>query len=223
MGEYIGTTVTFGGKVKRSDIDDLVKVMLDGGEDEIETAQAEKRGVVTVGESNFGRAEELCGMLEDLGLSYRRCCDAKYEYDGECEIFDATTGKTHEVSATQDGDPYLTYADLCRMAKEGKQLTDVIRTLGEIANFKIPPIEIVEDVEEAAEAAAAQLARAAGWRFEEYEGEQGIYGGFWWRRCKDGEESNDPDDQYFPGTPIMSADSAEGACQIDEIEVKEAA
>ena len=116
MGEYIGTTVTFGGKVKRSDLEVLSEVMLDGGEGELETAQEEKRGAVTIGETNFGRAEELCGLLEELGLSYRRCCDAKYEYDGECEIFDAATGKTHEVSATQDGDPYMTYAQLCQQA-----------------------------------------------------------------------------------------------------------
>jgi hypothetical protein len=221
MGEYIGTTVTFGGKVKRSDIQKLVEVMLDSGVEDLVTAHEEKRGAVTIGETNYGRAEELCGMLEDLGLSYRRNCDAKYDWDGECEIFNAATGKSHEVSSTQDGDPYLTYSDLCKLAKEGKQLSDVIRTLGEIANFKIPPIEIVDDQAEQDE--FAKRAREAGWQFQEYEGEQGIYGGFWWRRCKDGEETNDPDDQYVPGTPIMSADTAEGACQIDELEVKEAA
>jgi hypothetical protein len=57
MGEYIGTTVTFGGKVKRSNLEALSEVMLDGGEGELETAQEEKRGAVTIGETNFGRAK----------------------------------------------------------------------------------------------------------------------------------------------------------------------
>jgi hypothetical protein len=211
MGEYIGTTVTFGGKVKQSDLKKLTSVMLDGGEGEIETAQEEKRGVVTYGETNFGRAEELCAVLEELGLSYRRCCDAKYEYDGECEIFDAATGKSHEVLATQDGDPYLTYAQLCQQAKAGKRLSDVIATLGAIANFKIPPIEIVDDnpYEEAA--------RQAGWKFHAYEDE--AFGGFWWRPCKEGETTNDPMDEFFPDTAIMSADTAELACEIDKLDV----
>jgi hypothetical protein len=217
MGEYIGTTVSFGGKVKRSDLAALSEVMLDGGEDELEEAHKEKRCIVTQGETNFGRAEELCALLGELGLTYRRSCDAKYEFDGETEIFNGTTGANHEVSATQDGDPYMTYLQLCDQARKGKQLSDVIAVLAQIADFAIPPLEIVE------ENPFEEAAREAGWKFHKYEDEE--FGGFWWRPCNEGEETNDPMDEFYPDQKIMSAATAELACQIDklEVDVKEAA
>jgi hypothetical protein len=211
MGEYISTTVSFGGKVKRSNLAALSEVMLDGGEDDLEDAHKEKGCIVTQGETNFGRAEELCALLEELGLSYRRSCDAKYEYDGETEIFNGATGQNHEVSATQGGDPYLTYLQLRDMAKKGKQLSDVIAVLAQIAEFAIPPLEIVE------EDPFEEAAREAGWKFHAYEDE--AFGGFWWRPCKEGETTNDPMDEFFPDTAIMSADTAELACEIDKLDV----
>jgi hypothetical protein len=134
MSDEIGCTVEFGGKIKRSDIDRLLAVMLEDGD--LEEADERKRPCCTCGSTNYGQAPELVNLLTELGLAYRRTSDAKYEWDGEGEYWDGKTvdkddcAVTIEFACRQDGSPYLVLGDLTKIAKEGA---------------KIPPLEIVED------------------------------------------------------------------------------
>ncbi len=144
MGEYMGTTVEFGGKIKACDLEKLANELLDGSEEELYAAAQAKESYITQGESNYGMATELCAVLADLGLSYRRTCDAKYEYDGDGEYYNAETGDSIEFSCNQDGEPTLNLAGLRERLKDGKTLQDVVDELS-APNAKLPPLEIIDD------------------------------------------------------------------------------
>src|SRR5262249_2092615 len=68
-----------------------------------------------------------------------------------------------------------------------------------------------------AESSHVQLAAANGWTFEAY-GEPVVPPGFWWRYCRHGEESNDPEELRF-GAAVITADTARGACERDGLEI----
>jgi hypothetical protein len=143
MGDYIGTTVSFGGKLNRSDIERLEAQMLEGG-DHLEDAAADKRPCTVSGETNGGQAEELCQLLVELGLSYRRTCDAKYEFDGNGTYYNAATDEAVEFTCSQDGNPTITLGSLIERSAAGDTLDDIIVGL-QAPYADMPPLEIVDD------------------------------------------------------------------------------
>lgn len=114
MGEYIGTTVEFGGLIREDQIDDLVNVMAAQGglttdsgldfEEEIRAAIEEGRCVSLSGETNFGQATDLVAGLDELGLDWKRISDAKYEYGGDITI---SLGGVEEEIESDGGEPVL--------------------------------------------------------------------------------------------------------------------
>jgi hypothetical protein len=142
MGEYLGTTVSFGGKLKRSDMERLEAVMLEGG-DTLQDAHDDQRSCTIAGESLYGEAEPLCQFLVELGLSYRRTSDAKYEWDGDGTFYNAATDEFIEFLCSQDGEPAIPLSALRQRHAAGATLLDIINEL-EAPMAQLPPLEIVE-------------------------------------------------------------------------------
>lgn len=150
MTEMIPTTIVFGGNIARADVERLNEELLEGG-DTIESAAAAGACVTTSGDSNYGTAEDLCDLLRELGLTYRRTSDAKYEYDGDGVLCRPAKGVLPDgedysetpFGCTQDGMAYVTHSDLKIALDAGRSLADVVKGLDDLMQA-IPPIVIEE-------------------------------------------------------------------------------
>lgn len=153
MGEYIWTHFEVGGHINS---DDIEKLAAEIDEDEIRAAIAEGRPAEFAGETNYGRAEDLVVICNELKLSWRRTADPKYEFDGDITIcFEG--GDEEEITCNSDGDPYFVLERLETWRKEGKSIDDVIARMKhftgdwpklELADPELPGVE-AESITEA--------------------------------------------------------------------------
>lgn len=141
MGEYIWTSVTFGGKICASDIADIRDELL--GEDDLDEALENGMACTTSGETNYGSATELCSLLRELGLSYQLSSDRLGDYGGGISRWDAS--RCHmDASDGDSGDPYINLRDLKKMMDDGHSIGAAVVML-ELVEKSIPPVELIEE------------------------------------------------------------------------------
>jgi hypothetical protein len=143
MSDYIGTTVLFGGLLKRSNIARVEAVMMERSFDLAQYAE-HKISADTWGESAGGQAEDLCQLLVELGLSYRRTCISRCDTDGNGTYYDAATGHATEFMCSQDGEPTLSLFAMMERRAARATLDAIIAELIALS-ADLPPLEIVED------------------------------------------------------------------------------
>jgi hypothetical protein len=144
MADYMGTRVEFGGIIRAGDLDRLAGVMLHNGRDELIAAAREERAALTSGQTAYGMASELCSTLAELGLSYRRHSEAKYDRSADVEMFEPETGKYLSATSDHDGEALLSLRSLREIKATGGDLDSAIARLERIEK-PLPPLTIARE------------------------------------------------------------------------------
>jgi hypothetical protein len=147
MGEEIGFTVTFGGKIKRADVERIAELEYYIGTEGIEDAAKRGAPAIVDGKSNYGEVEDLTDLLQEINIAYVHCIDAKYECDGNAMSFDPAAREVSYALCTQSGEPAITLKDLKELSLAGADLARAIDLLERTSKDSIPPVEIVEETE----------------------------------------------------------------------------
>lgn len=126
MADYMSAKITIGGKLKASDVDTLIKAIVDQAvsleydeappeEDEIRERLNENEVVFYDIEARYGQFEDLEQVCRDLGLNYVRHSEGKYDYEAEFVVYEPGMDEPLELLATNDGRPACTLDDLKEM------------------------------------------------------------------------------------------------------------
>lgn len=148
MGERIGASIQFGGKLPRSKVEELMDLLNAEGlkADWNDDPAPHNLGCdFGDGEVNYGNLDELKQFAAENSLSYEYWCDSGSEWMAQTEVYLAETGTSFDF-----------------IGGNGEQLFlsgEFIRTLGSyeaVLNYfdrskELPPFEIVEDEQEPAD------------------------------------------------------------------------
>src|SRR5262249_12185903 len=132
MADYMGTTVEFGGVIRARDLDRVAGAKVHNGREELVAAAREERAALTCGQTAYGMASELCSTLAELGLTYRRLSEGKYDRSADVELFEPETGKYLCAMSDHDGETLLSLKALREIKAAGGDLDSAIARLERI-------------------------------------------------------------------------------------------
>ena len=94
---------------------------------------------------------------------------------------------------------------------------DIATDAGALVPLRTAEIDVLIEHMWGAELTHQSVAVANGWHFEQYA--EPLLGepGYWWRRCRDSEETNDPEETEKRGYTVLTMDNAKYACEHDDL------
>lgn len=116
MSEYMGMTITIGGTLPASLIEEFLKVIndelsIESGpsteEDLRKGTKRKKKPIKWYAQSNYGQCDDLKAFCKEHGLSYVHTSSACLEYDGTLQYWIPGMEEEGLFSASQNEDPMI--------------------------------------------------------------------------------------------------------------------
>ena len=141
MPDCMPATIYIGGKLRKAKLDELRDLLPPVG-DLDEAFRESKPFYGEDGDAAWGHFPELEEFCRKNKLTYRRTCDAKYEWDGEVVFWEPGMEEPISNRATQEGHPYAILPRLKAALEKGDTLCDVVADLSRF-DKPVPPLEMV--------------------------------------------------------------------------------
>ena len=152
MADYMAAQIEIGGKLARTKLTELLSLIHELSAEDYSSSPPNQEYLQTCTDENkplalyddqarYGEFPELEEFCIANNLTFKRHSSPKYEYEGQIRFFSPDSGERN-ISATDDGEPYLKWSELKDYHDEGITLQKVIEKVAAY-DGNVPAFELI--------------------------------------------------------------------------------
>ena len=152
MADYMAAHIEIGGKLARTKLKELLSLIHELSAEDYGSSPPNQEYLQTCTDENqplalyddqarYGEFPELEEFCIANNLTFNRKSSPKYEYEGQIRFFSPDSGERN-ISATDDGEPYLKLSQLKEYQERGLTLQEVIEKVAEFTG-NMPAFELI--------------------------------------------------------------------------------
>ena len=152
MADYMAAHIEIGGKLTRCKLNELLSLIEELSAEDYGSSSPNQEYLQICADENkplalyddqarYGEFPELEQFCIANKLTFKRKSSPKYEYEGQIRFFSTDSGESN-ISATDDGEPYLKLSELKEYHDKGLTLREVIAKVAEFAG-NMPAFELI--------------------------------------------------------------------------------
>ncbi len=153
MADYMAAHIEIGGKLARCKLTELLSLIEELSAEDYGSSSPNQEYLQICADENkplalyddqarYGEFPELEEFCIANNLTFNRHSSPKYEYEGQIRFFSPDSGERN-ISATDNGEPYLVLSELQDYQKKGLSLLEVIEKVAEYDGH-VPAFELIE-------------------------------------------------------------------------------
>ena len=153
MADYMAAHIEIGGKLARAKLTELLSLIEELSAEDYGSSPPNQEYLQTCADENkplalyddqarYGEFPELEQFCIANNLSFNRKSSPKYEYEGQIRFFSPDSGESN-ISATDDGEPYLKLSELKDYRERGLTLQEIIEKVAEYEG-NVPSFELIQ-------------------------------------------------------------------------------